>query len=273
MPPRPISEAEFLVVEVETTGLSADNGDRVCELGAVVLRGGAVVDTFGTLIDPERPVSAGAYAVNRISPAMLAGAPTFGAVTERFRAMMEGAILVAYNAPFDLSFLSMELRLAGHPAPANEVVDALPLARALLPGLGRYPQANVARVLGIGSPVTHRALDDALITARIFTMFTSMLKAYDCGDCADLRRGDLQRVLHAKRTELITEALERRAPIMVRYLSPSDAEITQEVVIPHEIIGVDGREPSLLAHSPEAGAERRYRIDRLLDLRTLSTRP
>jgi DNA polymerase III epsilon subunit family exonuclease len=271
-PDRPLDEASFLVVDVETTGLSAEAGDRVCEVGAVLVRGGAVVDTFGSLVDPGRPVSPGAYAVNRISPAMLAGAPAFAGVAERLLAMMEDAILVAYNAPFDRSFLEMEFRLAGHPAPKNEVVDALTLARQLLPGLGRYPQANVARVLGIGSPVTHRALDDTMITARIFSMFLSILKAYDFQDCADLHRGDLGSHVSLKRTAIIESALGERRELMVRYLSPSDGEVLQEIVTPKEIVGGRSSRPSdasLVAFSHASSAERRYQIDRLLDLRPL----
>jgi DNA polymerase III epsilon subunit family exonuclease len=269
---RPLDEAAFLVVDVETTGLSAEGGDRVCEVGAVLLRGGAVVASFSSLVDPGRPVSAGAYAVNRISPAMLAGAPTFTDVAGRLLEMMNDAILVAYNAPFDRSFLEMELRLAGHPPLTNEVVDALTLARQLLPGLGRYPQANVARVLGIGSPVTHRALDDTMITARIFSMFLSMLKAYDIQDCADLHRGDLGAALSAKRTTIIEAALADRLSLMVRYLSPADGEILQEIVTPKEIVG--GRLPrrseaSLLAFSHAQSSERRLQIDRILELRPL----
>ncbi len=101
---RHIDESDFLVVDVETTGLSPDTGDRVCEIGAIKIRGGAVVDTLSSLINPCRPISAGAYAVNRISPAMVAGAPEFHQIAERLLQMIEGSVLVAYNAPFDVRF-------------------------------------------------------------------------------------------------------------------------------------------------------------------------
>lgn len=269
-----LDEADFLVVDVETTGLSAAGGDRVCEIGAVKLRGGAVVGTFGSLIDPCRPVSSGAYAVNRISTQMLEGAPTFSGVAERLWTMMEGSVLVAYNAPFDLSFLEMEFRLLSYPAVRHTVVDALVIARQLLPGLGRYPQANVARVLGISSPVMHRALEDSMVTAQMFTMFLSMLKAYDCTSCADLHRRDLTGALQSKRTALIEEALGAKRRLWLRYLSPANAEITQQVVSPREFIR--GRLPagsagSLIAFCHESNAERQFQIDRILDLRALTT--
>ena len=124
-----IDETDFLVVDVETTGLSPDTGDRVCEIGAVKIRGGAVVDTLSSLVNPCRPISAGAYAVNRISPAMVAGAPEFHQIAGRLLRMIDDSVLVAYNAPFDVSFLDSELRLAGHPRIVAKVVDALAIAR------------------------------------------------------------------------------------------------------------------------------------------------
>jgi DNA polymerase III epsilon subunit family exonuclease len=269
-----LDEADFLIVDVETTGLSAAGGDRVCEIGAVKLRGGAVVDTFGSLIDPCRPVSSGAYAVNRISPQMLAGAPTFTGVAERLWAMMDGSVLVAYNAPFDLSFLEMEFRLLSYPPIRHNVVDALVIARQLLPGLGRYPQANVARVLGIASPVTHRALEDSMVTAQMFTMFLSMLKAYDCTSCADLHRKDLAGALQSKRTALIEEALGAKRRLWLRYLSPANAEITQQIVSPKEFVRsrfAPAGAGSLIAFCHESNAERQFQIDRILDLRALAT--
>jgi DNA polymerase III epsilon subunit family exonuclease len=268
-----IDETDYLVIDFETTGLSPDGGDRACEVGAVRLRGGAVMDTFGTLIDPQRPLSAGAYAVNGISPRMLVGAPTFAEVAERLRTMMKGAALVAYNAPFDMGFLVNELRLAGYPRPANVVIDALALARQLLPGLGKYPQENVARVAGISLPVRHRALEDALVTAQLFTVFCSMLRAYDCRTLGDLLRRDLGGVLEAKRTQLVNAALERRQDIRIRYLSPTDYEITDRVVSPKECVEMSmGRTTAkyLIGYCHTAKGDRNFRIDRILDLRIIS---
>ena len=225
-----IDEADYLVIDFETTGLSPDAGDRACEIGAVKLRGGAVMETFGTLIDPQRPVSAGAYAVNGISPKMLIGAPTFSEIAGRLRNMMEGTVLVAYNAPFDLGFLTNEFRLAGSPPLTNKVVDALAIARQLFPGLGRYPQENVARVAGIQFPVKHRALEDAMVTSQLFMIFCSILKAYDCVSISDLGRRDLTSLLNTRRLDLVNSALERNKNIWIKYLSPADFEITDRIV-------------------------------------------
>jgi DNA polymerase III epsilon subunit family exonuclease len=259
-------------MDVETTGLSADSGDRVCEIGAVKLRGGAVIKTFGTLIDPERPISAGAYAVNGISPSMLAGAPIFPDVSDKLRTMMDGCILVAYNAPFDLSFIRSEFQMAGDPGVKNMVVDALALARQLLPGLGRYPQENVARVLGISSAVKHRALEDALVTSQIFAIFLSILKAYNCTSIEDLSRRDIAQIVHLKRMEIVETALKNRSDIWLKYLSSTNGEISDRIVTPRDCIS-DGfgknRFTYLTGYCHNAELERNFRIDRILDIRII----
>lgn len=267
-----INDTDFLVIDVETTGLSPDEGDRVCEVGAVKLRGGAVVDSYGTLIDPQRPISAGAYAVNRISPSLLWGAPRFADVLPRLWAMMQGSVLVAYNAPFDLSFLYNEFRLAGHPPPSNEIVDALALARQLLPGLGRYPQDNVARAVGISFPVKHRAVEDALVTAKIFTLFTSILRAYDLASTKDLLRKDLKKILTTKRMSIVQDALRMRSNLWIKYFSPHNGEITDRLVTPKEISNENrwnDAEAYLIGYCHSAKSERSFRIERMLDVRMM----
>ena len=265
-------QVDIAVVDVETTGLSAGRGDRVCEIGIVRIRGGAVMQTFGTLVDPTIPISAGAFAVNGISPAMLVDAPVFGEVMSRVEPLLRDCILVAYNAPFDLSFLNNEFRLCGAPVLRNPVVDVLLLARQLLPGRPRYPQSAVAALLKIASAVSHRALEDAMVTAKILAHFLSMLRAYDFRTLGDLRRRDLTTLLREKRGEKITAALESGEDLWIRYLSPTDGEITQRIVTP-------GRPASPARHITTTElrgfchvlqARRSFRIDYILDVRPVS---
>jgi DNA polymerase-3 subunit epsilon len=262
-----IDQVDFTVVDLETTGLSADRGDRVCEIGIVRLRGGAVMETFGTLVDPTIPVSAGAYAVNGISPAMLAGAPLFPDVAPRLAALFSDCVLAAYNAPFDVSFLKSEFRLAGQPVPGNPVVDVLALARQLLPGRPRYPQSAVAELLQISLGVKHRALEDAMVTAKILMHFLSMLKAYGYATLGDLTRRDLTRSIGARRVEKITLALGTGSDLWIRYLSPSDGEVTQRIVTPIPGAGTGGPMAELDAFCHVLQSRKRFRVDYILDIR------
>jgi DNA polymerase III epsilon subunit family exonuclease len=267
-----IDEADFCVVDVETTGLSSAGGDRVCEIGAVRLRGGAIVDTFGTLVNPQRPVSAGAYAVNRISPAMLQGAPEFTEIVPRLKELIDDSILVAYNAPFDLSFISMEFRLAGHEPPNQPVVDALTIARQLIPGLSTYRQEHVARTAGLSLGVTHRALEDTLITAQLFTIFTTILKAHDCPNCSDLKRNDLKNVLRERRLGIVDEALTGHHLLWLKYLSPVSGDVEDTIVLPKGCTTSQaGKERAdfLVGHCRKSDMVKDFRIDRILDLRVV----
>lgn len=275
-------EVDFLIVDVETTGLSVEHGDRVCEIGAVKLRSGAVIETFGTLIDPRRPISAGAYEVNKISPQMVANAPPFPSVAEKLWHMMDGCVLVAYNAPFDLSFLTNEFRLAGYPSISNTTVDVLALARQILPGLAGYPQENVAQVLGIPFAVKHRALEDGMVTAQVFSIFLSVMRAYDFNLVSDLLRRDLMQQLYAKRIGVVQSALVSGNQLWIKYLSSHKRELTERIVTPKQLTLQDasnqqsypsygrvGNAAYLIAFCHSAQAERKFRIDRILDMKII----
>jgi len=264
---------DFAVVDVETTGLSADRGDRVCEIGIVAIRGGAVIRTFGTLVNPTVPVSAGAYAVNGISPAMLVDAPRFEEVISTVEPLLRNSVIVAYNAPFDLSFLNNEFRLCGSPALTNPVVDALALARQLIPGRPKYPQSAVAALLKIASPVSHRALEDAMVTSKILMHFLSMIRAFDFRTLGDLRGRDLAASLRARRGEKISAALASGEDLWIRYLSPSDGDITQRIVTPDAPPGGSGGtalQGELRGFCHILQAKRSFRLDYILDVRPVS---
>jgi hypothetical protein len=168
----------------------------------------------------------------------------------------------------------MEFRLAGFPPIRNTIVDALAVARRLLPGLDRYPQHNVARVLGIPDQVKHRAQEDALITATILTIFTSILKAYECPRLSDLMRPDIFQVLEERRMRIIAGALAAARNVWIKYLSPADNVMTDRIVTPKEIVGLARAQGtrSLIAYCHAERGDRNFRIDRILDLRLMEDR-
>ena len=141
---RPLDEVPFVVLDFETTGLDPDSGDRVCEVGAVKLRGGVKGERFWTLVDPGRPVSQGAFSVHHITQEMLRGAPRMEEVLPELLEFLGEDVLAAYNASFEMKFLRSEMMYAGLPPPSNPVVDVLSLARRLLPGLVRVPEVSAA---------------------------------------------------------------------------------------------------------------------------------
>jgi DNA polymerase-3 subunit epsilon len=160
-----ITEIPYVAADVETTGLSAADGHRVCEFALLRFLRGTVIDSFVSLVNPLRPIDPGASAVNGITDAMVAGAPTFADLLPRILDFLADDPLVFHNAPFDLSFLQSEARLAGGSWPRNRVIDTLPLARRT----GRFRSnslSSICRELGIGSTF-HRAEADAWAAGKL----------------------------------------------------------------------------------------------------------
>ena len=177
MQSRPIDAVDLVVVDVETTGLEPLQGDRICEIGAIKWRGGEDVGRFHSMVNPGRSIPSAAFKVNRITPEMIRDAPAAEDILPAFCAFIEGSVLAAYNAKFDLGFLHAEMARAGITAPSLPVIDVLRLARRLLPFLRRYRLLSVASALGIAEHQAHRALEDVELTGRILHRFLSDLKS------------------------------------------------------------------------------------------------
>lgn len=162
---RAITDGPYIAVDVETTGIEAWDGHRICEIALLKFLRGNVIDSLVSLVNPLRPISPGASAVNGITDAMVAGAPLFTDLLPGILSFMDNDVLVFHNAPFDLSFLRMESRLAGREWPGNHVIDTLVLARRT----GRFGSNSlpaICRELGIGSGF-HRAEADAYAAGKL----------------------------------------------------------------------------------------------------------
>ena len=165
-----LSEAVFAYLDTETTGLSAKNGGRVCELAVVSGQGGREVGRLSTSIDPQTPVQWGALAVHGITDAMLRGQPRFAEVADELAANLEGRVLVAHNASFDVNFLQAEFARLGRTMPEVRVLCTLRLARRHF----KFPSNRlgaIAEALGIKMDGAHRAHADALALRGIFERF------------------------------------------------------------------------------------------------------
>ncbi len=158
-------DVPFVAVDVETTGLSASEGHRICEIALLRFLRGTVVDSLVSFVNPMRPISPGAAAVNGITDLMVAGAPTYADLFPGIVAFIGDDPLVFHNAPFDLSFLVRESLLAGGEWPANPVVDTLAAARRS----GRFRDHSLSSLcgaLGIGASF-HRAAADAYAAGKL----------------------------------------------------------------------------------------------------------
>lgn len=167
-----------VIFDTETTGLSPQNGDRVIEIGAVEMVEGTLTGhSFHEYINPERDVPEEAYRVHRISSEMLADKPLFGdeRIGPAFLKFVEGAELIAHNAPFDVGFINAELERAGLPTLSNRVTDTVPLARRKFPGSPVSLDALCTR-FGVSRAEReaqgHGALLDSQLLARVYIELT-----------------------------------------------------------------------------------------------------
>lgn len=165
-----------VIVDTETTGLSAHKGGRVIEVGIVAVENGCVVAEQSTLIDCGASISYGALRVHGISRTMLAGQPLPAEVWPWFAEFVGASPLVAHNASFDRAFISRELALLGLGL-NNRWHCTMRLSRKRLPRLPNHRLETVYRHLFGAPPGTvqrHRALDDARLTARVWLELAEM---------------------------------------------------------------------------------------------------
>lgn len=162
-----------VALDVETTGLSPEKGDRVIEIGAVAVEDNHIVSEFGTLICVKQKISFEAQMVNGISNEMLVGKPEPENVLPAFWDFIADSVLVAHNAKFDLKFLRHEFGRLGFSL-TNSSVCTLEMSRRRFPRLPNHRLETVAmHVLGAREDYRfHRALDDARLVARMWMEMT-----------------------------------------------------------------------------------------------------
>ena len=170
----------YVVFDIETTGFSAEN-DRIIEIGAVRVEKGQITDKFSVFVNPQTPIPFEIEKLTGINDEMVMGEPTIEEILPRFLKFCEGAVMVAHNAGFDMSFIRKNSERQGLPC-VFTVVDTVALARVLLPQLNRYKLDTVAKALNVSLENHHRAVDDAGCTAEIFVKFVQMLKDRDITD-------------------------------------------------------------------------------------------
>jgi DNA polymerase-3 subunit epsilon len=163
-----------IVLDTETTGTEARNGDRLIEVGAVELLNHIPTGrTFHRYCNPQRAVSEGAFNVHGLSDAFLSDKPVFAEIVGELQAFLAEGRMVIHNAPFDVGFLNMEYARLGANAPPpiqlEDVVDTLPMARRKHPGAANNLDALCARYgIDTSRRTKHGALLDAQILAEVY---------------------------------------------------------------------------------------------------------
>jgi DNA polymerase-3 subunit epsilon len=185
----PLAPAEFVALDTETNGYGGDLCEMT-EVGAVLVGGGELHETYDSLVRVERPLSRGIQRFTGITQGMVDGAPPPEEVLPEIADLLEGRVLLAHNARFDVGVLRQAFERAGLDWPKPPVICTVALARRLAPLVRKRGLASLAGSLGIEVDEVHRALPDALTCARVFCALFPRLcaNAVTVGDAVDLLR-------------------------------------------------------------------------------------
>ena len=167
----------YVVFDIETTGFSPVS-NRIIEIGAVRVEKGEIKDRFSVFVNPQVPIPFKIEQLTSINDSMVMDAETIEEILPKFLKFSEGAVMVAHNAGFDMSFIIENCKRMGIEQEFT-YVDTVGMARMLLPGLNRFKLDTVAKALNVSLQNHHRAVDDAACTAEIFVKFVKMCKERD----------------------------------------------------------------------------------------------
>jgi DNA polymerase-3 subunit epsilon len=187
LPMGPLAAQDYVVFDLEATGLSPSRGDSVVAIGGVRLRDLAPVARFETLVNPGRPIPPGSTRYHGITDAMVADAPRAAEAIGAFATFAEGAVLVAHNAAFDATLLRME-EFRGAPAMPNPVLCSMGVSRWLDPQEPDHSLDGLAARAGIVIARRHAALGDADATAEVWVRLLARAAARGVEHLPELAR-------------------------------------------------------------------------------------
>ncbi len=175
LPEQHIDDTDFVVVDVETTGMSPID-DRMTEIAMMKVRNGTLVEEYSTLINPLMSISNFITDLTGIDNLMVQDAPTAREIMPDVSEFLRDSVFVAHNAAFDWGFVSHSAKRERDIDLDNPRLCTVKLSRRILPHLPSRSLGPVAEYLDVKIPQRHRASGDAYATALILIKFISYLK-------------------------------------------------------------------------------------------------
>ena len=167
-------DTTYCVLDLETTGFSPKT-EKITEVGIMKIKDGKVIDEFSTFVNPEKPIPPKVVEVTNITDDMVQDAETIDKIFPKILEFIDGSVLVAHNASFDMGFLKYNAKQLGYEFDYT-YVDTLALSRKIFPDLKKYKLGKIAEYLKIKVEVAHRALDDVDTTVKVYNEMMKILK-------------------------------------------------------------------------------------------------
>ncbi|MGP1428605.1 MAG: PolC-type DNA polymerase III [Fusobacterium sp.] len=183
-----IDEEEFVVFDIETTGLNSHT-NKIIEIGAVKIKAGRIIDRYSQLINPGISIPYHITEITSITNEQVANQPKIDEVIGKFVEFIGDAVLVAHNAPFDMGFIKRDIKEYLNIDLEASVIDTLQMARDLFPDFKKYGLGDLNKSLGLALEKHHRAVDDSQATANMFIIFLEKYKEKGIEYLKDINKG------------------------------------------------------------------------------------
>jgi len=248
---------------------------RLVEIGGVRFSiADGTLGSFSELIHPQRTMPPEVIPIHGITDEMVAGADTADKVLTRFGEFCGDAILIAHNAPFDLSFVVSELERFGKPLWQNPILDTVDICRKAFPGQNSYSLLSLSKSFKLAESQLPRALADADLVRQLFLAGLSYFEKVDSLESLRARADIMsfeelrpQPVVLSPEQKLLGDAIASGSRVEIRYARP-DSAVTVRVIQPRWL---HSRRSTtyLTAFCEMAQDERTFRLDRILEMRAV----
>ncbi len=253
----PVEATPLAFVDLEMTGLDVER-DRVVEVCIERVVGGVVHSHVTTLVQPgDRAGGAAQY--HGLDAAALAGAPAFADVADAVLACLEGAVLVAHAASWDVRFLTAELTRAGRTSHLAYWLDTLSLSRRSF-AFHSYSLDALCRELGIERGQAHRAQSDVRALRAVFERCVAVLAPVSARDLWQVRVGE--RRARQAIVDACEAAAKHGAPVVLTYRAARRAPQPLEMVLLEVLSDLDP--PHVVGYQLPGRGRRELRVDRIL---------
>ncbi|WP_341778239.1 helicase C-terminal domain-containing protein [Levilactobacillus sp. HBUAS70063] len=167
----------YAVVDIETTGTSVTDGDRIIQIGCVFVQHNKIINHFETDVNPLREIPAGISRLTGITNKRVRHAPLFDDVAATLYSQLTNTVFVAHNVNFDLPFINAEFARVGYPKLNIEGLDTVSLSQILLPTAASFRLRDLSGLFNIEHDNPHSADSDASATAELFIFLFRRLRA------------------------------------------------------------------------------------------------
>ncbi|WP_091168317.1 exonuclease domain-containing protein [Paenibacillus sp. 1_12] len=184
----PLDTVELVVFDLETTGFSPYNGDEIISVGAVAVNGDSIMEdqSFYSLVNPKRTIPEQVIELTGITNEMVDQAPDLYQGLRAFLEFVQQKVLVAHGTGHDKHFLNSALWKTSKVSLSHRMLDTMMIGRWLNPKLGKYDLDTMLQVYGIDISLRHHALEDALMTAKLWSSYMIEIKSRDIHSLGDL---------------------------------------------------------------------------------------